>query len=565
VVVEPPPEDHVAAVAAFEALGRAGALSTVLDVVMGWLRQEWPAWWRPGDQEAATSRPAHFRPAWPIRCLEGLGLRAGRPDILDRLFFFAGPRSWALRKVPLRCLRHIAPPSSAGAVEEPRAHLLQLLVDLLAAPEPPRRHFAASELAACGELASIRSVLLPLTDRLGDADESVRRAALEALSVLGPLVRPADQDVYLGRLTELLSGPDGEVRAAAARACGPLGAVAGPALLGALADALLGPPPARGAAAEALATLGPAACPHVLPRLAAALRQPPGEGSPCGQALWLLARLGPAAATPEVGDALLVLLGHPDQHVRARVAEAAAGFGPALSACGDLRADLVGLLADPWPWARVAAARAVAAAGLGGADAPLRREARTRLAALTRDRVVVARQAAIDLATLWPAAEALGLLTPLLADPSDAVREAAVRACGRLGPPARAELPGLLARLLDDDMNAPRRAAAEVLAALGPAAAVGPVRAALARLLADEGADERAAAFVLLAGLGPAALVGPVTAALGALFDAPPGAAAYQQAVAAVGRLGALGCRFVRGPGGWSARLPTSPEEAPTC
>lgn len=172
---------------------------------------------------------------------------------------------------------------------------------------------------------------------------------------------------------------------------------------------------------------------------------------------------------------------------------------------------LEALASDPEPLVRAVAAEtlgrrreagaasALAAALLGDADPGVREEAVRALAALARrvDPRLFARAALEYLPedahierdrTLPP--DAVSALAKATADPSPAVRGAAVRALGEVGPPPATAWPSLAARLERDGEAAVRALAAQALGRLGEPRAGDP----LARALDDPAAAVRAAA-----------------------------------------------------------------------
>jgi HEAT repeat protein len=174
-----------------------------------------------------------------------------------------------------------------------------------------------------GEAAVRPEVLQALTERLRDEDGDVRRAAAEALGRMGEAAATPE---VLQALTERLRDVRWDVHYAATRALGTMGpAAATPEVLQALTEHL------QDEVWEVSSAPG-----YVRPW---GMRQLIDEysGGPAEvlqkdvrrSVVWALGRMGPAAATPEVLQALLEYLRHEDGRVREAAAKALGAMGEA--------------------------------------------------------------------------------------------------------------------------------------------------------------------------------------------------------------------------------------------
>jgi (1->4)-alpha-D-glucan 1-alpha-D-glucosylmutase len=203
-------------------------------------------------------------------------------------------------------------------VDQNRAQMQRIQRQMLglAAHESKDRQHAAEALKEIGPAAAEAApeVVPALVATLGDDDVAVRRAAIEALTAIGPAaVLP---------LANALEAADKVLRRAAAEALGRIEPAAVemapevvPTLVAALADADVA---VRRTAAELLGRIGATAG----SALAAALG---GSSTTVRRtAAEVLGRIGPAAAeaAPEVVPALVAALGDADATVRRAVAEA---------------------------------------------------------------------------------------------------------------------------------------------------------------------------------------------------------------------------------------------------
>lgn len=198
----------------------------------------------------------------------------------------------------------------------------------------------------------LHAALPSLVAGVADRDVRVRRAAIEALEVLGPDAAPAapalvrvlaDPDVFvrwaaartLGKmapapaalavpgLEERLRDLDLDVRLAAAAALKQYGPAAQPALPGLMEAVQQRDPAVRLAALEALAGIGISAQPAI-PAIAAALQTP--DARVRRAAAQLLGRFGPLALT--VRDSLRPALQDGDAEVRQAASDALLHIGP---------------------------------------------------------------------------------------------------------------------------------------------------------------------------------------------------------------------------------------------
>ena len=382
---------------------------------------------------------------------------------------------------------------------------------------------AAAALGPLLEVAREGGALLPLIARLADQRPEVKAAAARALgeigdpSAAGPLAKTlvtnragataelATALERIGRpsispLTPALDHPEPEVRLVAAKTIATIGSTDAVVPLG----KALGDPEVkvRQAAAKALRNLADA---RVLEALARALAD--SDWHVYYAASDALARIGEPALTT-----LIEALGHPNTRVAYMAEQALARVGkPAVAALtaklradneqvvewsaialGDIGFDAVGptakLLADgsASPSARAAAARALGMTKSKQASKPLIAAAKTD-SAHVREAVIDALSGVGDPATTE-------VLTGALLDPSDAVRETAMRVLKdwRLG-----DVRQQLSKLAEaEDANAARRAA--VLLAEHTSAAGGGLLAQVAGIGEEEGLGDDAKVRELL-------------------------------------------------------------------
>ena len=354
----------------------------------------------------------------------------------------------------------------AAALREllPRRSMAEALGDAIAeAPggEATRRWLAASRPGlAAGERRIVQKALVAALDA------PASRARAGAAWALGSLLPEAGADAALR--TALADRSDA-VAATAARALRARGDSS--STTDALLRALAHPAPAvRWAAADALATRDVRL--EWLPALRTALATP--DGYVRNFAAFAVGQLG--AADPAVARELVRLVAQTNDDDAAGFADALAHLRPARDAA---LPGLVHALTAGEPAERASAART-----LGFLQA---HEAVHALAgALLDDEAKVRGQAALALARVGEAGDALPALRTALRDADPWVREEAARALGLLAGPDPALTDGLLAALSDAAAGV-RRHAARALARVGPEEP--QVRAALVRATAD--ADER--------------------------------------------------------------------------
>lgn len=288
-----------------------------------------------------------------------------------------------------------------------------------------------------------------------------RALVVVTLGALGLLPACQKEDLYHDKPLEYwvtaLRSPDPAVRAEAIEAIGeasPRTTKTVNLLLNALAteaDSSLHPK-----FASALGRLGTAAAPAV-PRLAELLRDDHEEVRVAAAAA--LGNIGPPAS--HAAWALAHALRDCCHDVRAGAAEALGRIGP-----GAIEAvpALVDALADPVSWVRLQSATALVAIKPQSREAA---EGFTR--ALGDSREEVRAMAAIGLSQYGTsAANAVPVLRHLLAnDPYPAVRVAAAKALGAMGPASRAALPELMSAQRDPDF-AVRAAVRDAIAKIGP-------------------------------------------------------------------------------------------------
>lgn len=188
------------------------------------------------------------------------------------------------------------------------------LVRGLVHSQPANRIRAARELGKQGTEAV--GSLPALTAAVDDPDQSVREAAVQALSHFGTAA--------VGPLTQLLSHPDKYVRRNATWGLGKLGHQARTAMAALCAALHDTDPRTASGAAQALGNLGATAAPAV-PALTEAMR---GTNVVlCRLAAKALSQIGPPAV-----PTLLAHLNHHDPFVRGEAAMAIGWIGPAAAA-----------------------------------------------------------------------------------------------------------------------------------------------------------------------------------------------------------------------------------------
>jgi HEAT repeat protein len=401
---------------------------------------------------------------------------------------------------------------------DPMAVILSTLRQLLADENAAVRSEAAAALAGAGQAAA--AAVPDLMFRLGDADETVRCGAAEALGKVGggeeavralvatledpstvvraaaarglsalgtgaraaipalvPLLQdreeavrtaaaeaisaagPLDEEATAS-LVEGMDSPDNVVRAQAAEALGEVGAAvdeAAEALASGLRDSN---DVVRQKAAEALGKIGEAAADVAVPRLVKALRD---------RDSWVTALA--AEALGEMGDsadeavpALVRALEHVNAQVRANAAEALGKLGDAAERA---RSRLETAAADEEGTVRAAAVRALARLG------PMTRTSRRLIVDSLRDLDPQVREAAAEAISFadLPPAEVEGLLLPLLGDAADAVKIQAAGVLARQVGPVPAVVTELCRLMTDDDSAEVQANAARGIARLGPGAA----------------------------------------------------------------------------------------------
>jgi HEAT repeat protein len=203
----------------------------------------------------------------------------------------------------------------------------------------------------------LRAVLPGLASGAGDDEVRIRRAALDALEMIGPDATPA-----VPSLARALHDPDRSVRRTAVRVLGGLGPVVARAVVGELAALLEDPDPDMALAAVlAMQRIVPHAPPEpgmlsvqdtALPALVRSLRFP--DATMRVAVLQTLRGLNASPAVPAVCE----VLGDPDPRVRKAAAETLGAVGPAARAAVD---PLRRALADASPEVREAARAALQA------------------------------------------------------------------------------------------------------------------------------------------------------------------------------------------------------------
>lgn len=197
--------------------------------------------------------------------------------------------------------------------------------------DPILQRQAALVLGRIGHLGSVQ----PLIRALGDADDTVRRAAAEALGMIGQPAVPA--------LGEALLSEDPQLRAYAVYGLSQIGEVGWPAWVTGLSSL---DPTVRRQAVETLTQAGEASAPGLLQALA---RPPPASQ----HAHNILITIG----QPIVDD-LITDLDHPDPNVRRGICLVLAELKPAQGAI-----NLTELLKDPNAEVRRASHQALVAIG----------------------------------------------------------------------------------------------------------------------------------------------------------------------------------------------------------
>ncbi len=371
---------------------------------------------------------------------------------------------------------------------------------------------------------------------LENEDFHVKLGALEILYRYGPEAAGAAD-----RVTLLLSSSDPTLAAAAAEVLGAMGPAAAPVAIPALKVALSDPRqspifgPVWACAAEAIGRMGPAGVATLLPLLESQEREI------VRAAAYGLHFAGPAGA--EAVPALIRVLEKNDPFTRREAIFALQGIGPAAK---DAVPALITMLHCDDFHTQYWACRALAAMG------PEAQPAVPVLIVLTREGVTsVRRNAAAALGCIGPGigAEGLAALQAALFDPTEAVREQAVIALGRLGSFAAEAVPTLQAvvrerkiqcralaavalwkitgnpefpiQVIREEIYLPENQlqAITCLAELGPQAATATPD--LIKLLESEDADIREVAAETVERIGPAAKAAiPVLERL--LFDRDP-------------------------------------------
>lgn len=429
------------------------------------------------------------------------------------------------------------------------------------------RRSAAEGLGQLG--AEAGPAIPPLLKTATDVDETVRKAALEALEAIDPcwpqnpeaqkaisdlltalksrfsevqkaafrLLRVIGQPAVPDMADELLDGEDTTKKIHVIRLLGQLGPGAESAVPGltcALASQFL---QVRIAAARALTKIGPPP-EATIPVLVSGLADPFADGREAMATC--LARAG-AAAEPAM-PLLLPLLADRESRVRQAAAEALENIGPSVVPAlievvqtrdvQRLKAWLESMIKVSRWYTRTESRVALMEPeevwrGLSWTAYDIMEE---------RARLEAAQEAALRvLGKLGPAAsEAVPTIAQAMADPNPWIRLAAVQALGQMGQEAGTRLPDLTQALMHSD-PAVREAAAEALRNVDPDWASNPAVPVMTAALAGQLSDPRelgefAADTLVL--IGAAA----VPALIGALES--PNRVARQNAAQALGRIG---------------------------
>mmetsp|Transcript_83947 Transcript_83947/g.271263 ORF Transcript_83947/g.271263 Transcript_83947/m.271263 type:complete len:894 (+) Transcript_83947:111-2792(+) len=299
----------------------------------------------------------------------------------------------------------------------------------------------------------IVAVAVPaLTECLSDSNESVRRAAAQALEQIGPAAAAA-----VPALAAMLLDPTEDVRCAAAKALARMGGEAASPAVPALAETCSRDSNAsvQKAAVAALGQLGTFAVPAV-PALIECLRSP-NHSVRCAAAS-SLESLGPSGASAV--SALLVCAHDPDVGVRTTASKALGTLGNFVSSSASAAEALCERLLDTHEGVRAAAAMALGRLGVAS-TIPMLSEA---LKDMNED---VRKASAIALGQMrGVATPAIPQLTKALKDSNEDVRQAAVVSLGLFGTAANSATRPLTLCLSDTTVSV-RKAAAVALGQVG--------------------------------------------------------------------------------------------------
>jgi HEAT repeat protein len=295
-------------------------------------------------------------------------------------------------------------------------------------PDASRRADAAEDLGRIGPPA--KAALPALVRRLQDADPQVRIASAAAIASIDP----KHPDVLPAALAEMKGAA--EQRRMAADLLGDLGAVAVPALAGALKDADAN---VRWAAAESLGRIGPSAKAAVTD-LAAVLADKEIR-SIAADALGSIGK----EAKPAVPALVRIVKEEKEPSLRMTAGVALARIDP--PSAGPAAPIFAEALRHPD--GRVRHDASIMLRELG----PAGREATPILAELLRDKAQYARQIAANAVCYSRDPQAVPALVQALDDAEISVRSTAAMALGFVGPDATAAIPALQAKLKDADIG----------------------------------------------------------------------------------------------------------------
>jgi HEAT repeat protein len=385
-------------------------------------------------------------------------------------------------EVRLRVLRVL------GRIGAPAAKAIPAIVPVASASEKVERALRLEAIRALGAIAVEPGTVVPLLlTALKDKDPEVRKAASVALASYG-------KEAVAG-LRKVVAEGDPDSREGATAALGAIGPEAREAIAELTPLLKSEMPRERVLAADAIARID-AGNKDILPVLKAALGEK--EARVRQAALEAIQHLGPAAAslTPDLGKALE----DTDKDVAWHAADALGAIGPAavdavpalaaaIKKCPDTKRNQaqLDLASDEYvTWRSIEAVRAI---GPGAKEA-----VPALLAVLAKVKDI---DAADTLSLIDPSrTEGLPALIEGAKSPFDNLREASLRALGRLGPRAREAIPALLERLpTETSTTSPLR---EALVRLGPVSVPALIQAL-------EEKEQRLAALDVLGRIGPAA------------------------------------------------------------
>jgi HEAT repeat protein len=431
--------------------------------------------------------------AFAVTAVKSLGDKA-RPALAD-LLKAVGDEDAAVSRMAGEAIQGLLPMSEADVPN---------LMKGLGNKSPAVQSLTVGVLKTMGPAA--KKAAAPLASLLTDSDPALAAGAAEALGKIGPdartvaLPKPKGKTVYDMLLTAL-EYKDQSVRKAALEALDKIGPADERDLtaLRTLLKRRTGPAEPRRFAAKSLAAFGTVARP-ALPELMDAFRDDPDltVRQFAGKALVVFA--------PEMKlDALVFtrLLEDTDPQVRASALQILGGVGDEAKVALD---PLIGALQD-----KEIANRALAAAALAelGADAAPALDG--LLALLMGPDAEPRKQAAIALGRIGSAAR---VAVPVLLEAKETLGDVADKALTKIGPLEVTDVPALTGRL-DNAKDIYRVLAAKGLGALGETAA--PACPALVKHLTDPNKDVRAAVIKALIAIGPKAedkALGPLCKAL---------------------------------------------------